>query len=378
MNTKELHRILTVYFSTDELKELCFELDINYDSLAGKNLGEKAMELIGHCERRGRLHELEKAIRKARPNAMPVEDAVSEVQPSPEQVSKITPSQPNTPTWTFKTEVKTPRWIFRTEVIVATLGFIGVVVAAYFSYLGVTEPQKVAIKATGTAEARLTSIAATATAKSTSTPTLTPTPTTTPTPTSTSSPSPTSTSSPTPTPITRIIADFESSHSGWLAGTIATPGFGANETAISATVSGGALQGAFDFRRTRADWPRATFITYTAVFEDWTSFDEIRFDAVALPPIQGNIRVTISVRTGSDCFNEYREFLNIGQRSIPLAFKLREPNYKTCYNSDDYRYPLRNPDRVIGVAIVVIPDPNDTRFAGIIQIDNVRLVQTRK
>jgi hypothetical protein len=74
-------------------------------------------------------------------------------------------------------------------IVTAVVGLIGTAITLYFNYLEKTEPQKLALQATQTMEARLTQAALSATPTATSTNTYTPTPE--PTHTSTFTPSPT-------------------------------------------------------------------------------------------------------------------------------------------------------------------------------------------
>jgi hypothetical protein len=62
-----LLQLLTEYFSEEDLKTLCFELDIDYDALEGGSKTSKARELVAYCENRDRLADLATALRKARP-----------------------------------------------------------------------------------------------------------------------------------------------------------------------------------------------------------------------------------------------------------------------------------------------------------------------
>ena len=55
-------------FSTDELKVVCFDLGIKYDSLPGEGLETKVVELIGYAQRRGRLQDVVAYVQQARPN----------------------------------------------------------------------------------------------------------------------------------------------------------------------------------------------------------------------------------------------------------------------------------------------------------------------
>jgi hypothetical protein len=69
MNLVELRDIINKYFSDSELRDLCFELNIDYESLGGDNKPAKVRELVTYCQRRDRLADLEAACRRLRPNA---------------------------------------------------------------------------------------------------------------------------------------------------------------------------------------------------------------------------------------------------------------------------------------------------------------------
>jgi hypothetical protein len=58
---------LVEHFNASELKDLCFELGIDYESLSGDNKTDKARELIAYCLRRGKLAELLQKCAAARP-----------------------------------------------------------------------------------------------------------------------------------------------------------------------------------------------------------------------------------------------------------------------------------------------------------------------
>ncbi|MFN8484808.1 MAG: hypothetical protein U0768_17375, partial [Anaerolineae bacterium] len=55
-------------FSLDELKELCFRLDVSYDDLPGAALREKARALIEYLQRREALAALLRVGLKLRPD----------------------------------------------------------------------------------------------------------------------------------------------------------------------------------------------------------------------------------------------------------------------------------------------------------------------
>ncbi len=63
-----LRRLLIKHFDIDELRTLCFELGIDYDSLRGESRDDKARELVTYLERRGRLDELVEVGRRLRPD----------------------------------------------------------------------------------------------------------------------------------------------------------------------------------------------------------------------------------------------------------------------------------------------------------------------
>jgi Effector-associated domain 7 len=61
----ELREALTVHFAVRELRDLCFELGVDYDRLPGEG---KERELVSYIQRRGRLSELAAAIHRMRPD----------------------------------------------------------------------------------------------------------------------------------------------------------------------------------------------------------------------------------------------------------------------------------------------------------------------
>jgi hypothetical protein len=56
--TAFLREILSKRFSKEELRTLCADLDVDYESLTGQGKAGKARELIAYLERRGRLQDL--------------------------------------------------------------------------------------------------------------------------------------------------------------------------------------------------------------------------------------------------------------------------------------------------------------------------------
>jgi len=51
-----LRRMLDDQFDLEEIKNLCFDLGIDFDDLRGE--GKKAREVVAYCQRRGRLQDL--------------------------------------------------------------------------------------------------------------------------------------------------------------------------------------------------------------------------------------------------------------------------------------------------------------------------------
>jgi len=62
-----LFKGLNKYFSEAEVKELCFELGVEYADLEGDTRRGKNRALVGFYERQNRLEELQGACREARP-----------------------------------------------------------------------------------------------------------------------------------------------------------------------------------------------------------------------------------------------------------------------------------------------------------------------
>lgn len=60
---------LAALFDSKELKELCFELDIDYEDLAGESRKAKILDLVAYCERHNLLIDLKAEISRLRPHA---------------------------------------------------------------------------------------------------------------------------------------------------------------------------------------------------------------------------------------------------------------------------------------------------------------------
>ena len=64
----KIWRILKEYFSTDDLKDLCFETRVDYDRLPGEGKDAKARELVSDFYNRLEITSLIRAIREERPH----------------------------------------------------------------------------------------------------------------------------------------------------------------------------------------------------------------------------------------------------------------------------------------------------------------------
>ncbi len=65
----QLRQILTRHFDDSELRDLSFDLGVDYEALPGRSKQDKARELIAHLERRDRIAELVQACYRLRPRA---------------------------------------------------------------------------------------------------------------------------------------------------------------------------------------------------------------------------------------------------------------------------------------------------------------------
>lgn len=63
-----LRQILVAYFDLEETRNLCFDLDIDFDNLPGE--GKKAREVVAYCRRHRRLQELAASIASLRPGTL--------------------------------------------------------------------------------------------------------------------------------------------------------------------------------------------------------------------------------------------------------------------------------------------------------------------
>lgn len=64
----QLHRILSDRLDVEELRTLCFYLDVNYDHLRGEGQSGKARALLEYMDKRGRIPDLVETGKKLRPD----------------------------------------------------------------------------------------------------------------------------------------------------------------------------------------------------------------------------------------------------------------------------------------------------------------------
>lgn len=81
LSPPELRQILVQRFDEEELRDLCFDLNVDYDGLRGEGKISKARELVTWFERNGRLPELESTICSKR--------ASLQIAFSPDRVQKL-------------------------------------------------------------------------------------------------------------------------------------------------------------------------------------------------------------------------------------------------------------------------------------------------
>jgi hypothetical protein len=69
INLATLRQMIITYFNDSELRDLCFDLQIDYESLEGQGKASKARELIAYVVRYRRTAELIAVCRRLRPEA---------------------------------------------------------------------------------------------------------------------------------------------------------------------------------------------------------------------------------------------------------------------------------------------------------------------
>lgn len=67
MTKEELRKQISAYFNISELKDLCFDLEIEFENIPGDTLDDKSREIIKHCQRNGQTLSLINKCRKMKP-----------------------------------------------------------------------------------------------------------------------------------------------------------------------------------------------------------------------------------------------------------------------------------------------------------------------
>jgi hypothetical protein len=66
--TIKLRTLIIAHFNDGELRDLCFDLGIDYENLPGQGKSDKARELVAYVQRYERTDELVALCRRLRPN----------------------------------------------------------------------------------------------------------------------------------------------------------------------------------------------------------------------------------------------------------------------------------------------------------------------
>ncbi|MFP4437074.1 MAG: hypothetical protein ACLFVO_07490 [Chloroflexaceae bacterium] len=64
----KLRSLLVEYFNEEELRDLCFTMGIDYESLPGEGMKGKTREILTFLERHNRIPELVEVVRDSRPD----------------------------------------------------------------------------------------------------------------------------------------------------------------------------------------------------------------------------------------------------------------------------------------------------------------------
>lgn len=83
MKKQQIHQDLSTHFSTDELVLLAGRVGVNFSTLGGKTLPDKAGSLISKVERNGRLTELVYWMVQAKPSLRVTYQAQLQREPAP-------------------------------------------------------------------------------------------------------------------------------------------------------------------------------------------------------------------------------------------------------------------------------------------------------
>ena len=84
----DLRIILTSKFNQSELKNLCFDLGIDYDDLPGETKSDKARELIEYLDNRDQISRLIEVLKSRRPD-ISWDSIMKEAEESPPEAVKL-------------------------------------------------------------------------------------------------------------------------------------------------------------------------------------------------------------------------------------------------------------------------------------------------
>ena len=65
-----LRKNIDTYFNEDDIRTICYDLSIDYESISGESKSAKIRELLAFCERKGNLEDFINSVRQERPNIL--------------------------------------------------------------------------------------------------------------------------------------------------------------------------------------------------------------------------------------------------------------------------------------------------------------------
>ncbi len=101
MNMAKLRDQLAEYFNSSELHNLCFDLGIKHERIAGDTIDDKARELVAYCLRHGKFSELVNRCKELRPHL--------DWSNFTEEEDKVISQKTNRPQPTIDPAIETPR-----------------------------------------------------------------------------------------------------------------------------------------------------------------------------------------------------------------------------------------------------------------------------
>lgn len=86
VNLVILRQIIGHKFNKSELRDLCFELQINYESLPGDTIDDMVRELVTYIDRRDRIRELVDLCQQKRPQIIWEDEVTSRITNLPKDL----------------------------------------------------------------------------------------------------------------------------------------------------------------------------------------------------------------------------------------------------------------------------------------------------